>query len=647
MQKRLVTLSTLAVGIVLVTGCGGGGSSTSVSDTTLYSLSPQTGTANYLFYGETNPQSLGSLKNVRVIDSSDPTKILVANDDTGDVRSPVVTTTYDYNRSNGTYNNLHVATLSYVSNGTPYVVPMVKGENTPTQQQNSSATHLSDPGYTQVDYLGIHQYLIAQNDDTNQTVLITPDMTANDAPIVFGDRKLLSVTYPTFGDPIDGYLVYDNVAGEVQKCTTDMTTCTKIDFGVDVGSRDFEDDLTGTTYSAFIIDDQIYRLDKASGSVARIDFNATTIDRTYVQNTDLYIVGDDFNIYRIDMLNNQTVKITPEADERIERIRAWTDNYVIYGSDTLFLATRKDGTSTQPVILSQNTKTSGYKYVKEYGIGNIFLLELYSIDTNTNDTRYKACIFNDGDLSCKNDAFWAGIALKKEGKLDLKSSINYEPYALIRVDNTDNFGGGTLKAIDPDHPLDDGIAMGEAPNYNFQTFLTNSSSRYLNAIADDEGGIVLYAKNDTNFHVDAFYMNLLQKNSLVQLTNTNPFPDVTTGRDHCHGRHCMICHNFAGGKIYEDINSSSSAYGYRVRLDFEDGRQVLADIAKGKGENFSIPLKELRGNFMPVVLDQNGTITNQADGYQHEGVEYADCNYCHARYGKMLYGAPGVIGARP
>ncbi len=37
----------------------------------------------------------------------------------------------------------------------------------------------------------------------------------------------------------------------------------------------------------------------------------------------------------------------------------------------------------------------------------------------------------------------------------------------VRVDNTDSFGGGTLKAIDPKYPLEDGLTMGTVPNYNF------------------------------------------------------------------------------------------------------------------------------------------------------------------------------------
>ncbi len=55
----------------------------------------------------------------------------------------------------------------------------------------------------------------------------------------------------------------------------------------------------------------------------------------------------------------------------------------------------------------------------------------------------------------------------------------------------------------------------------------------------------------------------------------------------------MICHNLAGGKIYQDKNGTKSALGYRVKLEFEDGSTLLADVAKGAGENFSVPLKSV------------------------------------------------------
>ncbi len=165
--------------------------------------------------------------------------------------------------------------------------------------------------------------------------------------------------------------------------------------------------------------------------------------------------------------------------------------------------------------------------------------------------------------------------------------------------------------------------MGTVPNYNFQTFLTNSS--YFEETIDSEGGVVFYAKNDTNYHVDSFYMNLLKENSLKQLTNTDPV-GISEGREHCHGRHCMICHNLAGGKIYQDKNGTKSALGYRVKLEFEDGSTLLADVAKGAGENFSVPLKSVTKNFKPMVVDpRHGTYINGTDDYNHYGVEYSNC----------------------
>ena len=339
--------------------------------------------------------------------------------------------------------------------------------------------------------------------------------------------------------------------------------------------------------------------------------------------------------------------MTPKADEAMGRIKAITTDWVVYGSDTILKAIRKDGNSTDPVVLVENTKTKGYKYVST-GIGDRFFFVPYSIDEKGN-TNYKACIA-EGDtaaVECKDHAFWAGFALKKSGKLNFESSTIYAPYALVRVDDTDNYGGGTLKAIDPEHPMDDGITMGSVAKYNFQTFL--SSYRYSDMMVDGDGGLILYAKNDTNFHVDAFYMNLLKKDSLKQLTDTDPQPDVVSGRDHCHGRHCMICHNLAGGKIYKDTNGTKSAYGYKIRLDFEDGTQTLADIAKGKGENFSTSLKNLvgHGGFKANVLNAEGTVVNHSAGYYHEGVAYANCNYCHARYGQTRFDAPGAIKIAP
>ena len=407
--------------------------------------------------------------------------------------------------------------------------------------------------------------------------------------------------------------------------------------------RDFEGDVSGDVYSAFIVDGKLYRVNKANATSEEISLEGKTIldghGTTDFNNNSFYFIGEDYNLYRVNLVEKRLIKITQTADERIERIRSFTNDWVIFGSDTLLMASKKDGTTQEPTMLVETTQTKGYKYVTNYGVGDKFLFVTYDISNDAN-TAYRACIFDNGSIECRDNSFWAGATVSKNGKLNFQSNFPYTPYAYIRVDNTDNFAGGTLKAIDPRYPLEDGLSMGNIANYNFQTFLTNS--RYFEETIDSDGGVVFYAKNDTNFHVDSFYMNLLQENSLVQLTNTEP-TDISNGRDHCHGRHCMICHNLAGGKIYKDKNGTRSAYGYRVKLDFEDGTNFLADVAKGAGENFSIPLDKVINNFKPSVVDENGTTIKSASDFNHYGVEYSNCNLCHARYGEMRYDAPNAI----
>jgi len=650
MKYKSMGLVVTTLMLSLFTGCGDSSSDTSASTSTTDSvakLSPQTGTQSYLFYGDVNSASLGSLKNIRVFDSSKPSQKLVINDDTSDVKVPVVTTELTYDAKTQSYTDLHVKTLSYVSNGTAYRVSMIKEDGTtPTALKNSNAGTLSNSDYTEINYLGFKQYLTAFDDDANKSVLITADMQAEDEAINFGDRKFLTVTYPSYGASVDGYLVYNNETSKVQKCNLDVTSCSDIDFGVDAGSRDFEGDMIGTTYSAFIIDDKVYVLNKADGTTYNVAFDAAEIDRTYLQGDTLYVIGTDHNMYGLNMFTKKMVKMTSEPIVDLERIRTYTDDYVIGGSDTLLMAFRKDGTQ-EPITLIQTTKTEGYKYVKQYGLGSQFLLQLYSVDTEKKETKFQACVLDGDKVECKDDSFWAVVPLKKDGVLNFKSGICYTPYAYVRVDNTDAFGGGDLKVVDPKNPMQDGLNIGSVANYNFQTFLTHSESKYLNTLVDTDGGIVVYAKDDTTYKVDAFYMNLLQENSLVQLTNVDPFPDVTNGREHCHGRHCMICHSFGGGKIYEDGAGSNSAKGYRVRLNFEDGTTLLADIAKGAGENFSMPLKSIKGNFTANVLDANNTVVNNSADFGHQGVAYANCNYCHARDGATRLGAPGAISIKP
>jgi len=641
---KLLTLTSTVLASLLFIGCGGGSSDEyaySESSSDIYKLTKQDTTQSYLFYGEVNFKSLGSLKNVSVIKADDPTKAITTATMASDISYPVISTSLEYNQTDQSYKNLYAGVLSYVTDsGEAYRVDMRSGE----AKKYTKVGKLSDTDYEKIDYLGSKWYLLAHDDDANKTVLISPDMSSEADAIEFGDRKLLSLTYPSYGADADGYLVYNNQTSKVQKCSLSMS-CVDVDFGVEVGSRDFEGDIQASTYSLFIIDDKLYKLDKNSLMVESISLGDKKIasghGTTDMQGGSFYFIGEDSNLYRVALLENEIVKVTPTPDERVERIRGFTDDYVIYGSDTLLMAAKKDGSTKEPKLLAETTKTSGYKYVKDYGIGQNYLFVTYDIDTKTNDTRYKACIFNSGNIECKNDSFWAGATIKKDGKRDFESTFTYTPYAYIRVDDTDNFGGGVLKAIDPNHPFDDGIAMGKVDKYNFQTFLTNS--RYREETIDSDGGVVFFAKNDETFHIDAFYFNLLKENSLVQLTNSDPFPDVISGRDHCHGRVCMICHNLAGGKIYQDLRGSKSAYGYRIKIEFEDKTTFLADIAKGKGENFSIPLKKLTNNFKALVVDQNGEVVNSSAGYYHEGVSSANCNFCHGRYGATRYDAPGAI----
>lgn len=633
MKKRNLAYTAIVAGIFTMAGCGGGSGTSDVAST-LYKLSPQKEVKSHIFYGEVDPKGLGSLKNVRVVNSSNVKNIVMSEDNTTAIRYPVISTSFEYNSSNNSYKNLQTDTLHYVTNGKAYTVLMQSGK----QIQNSKANMLTSPSYVKVNYLGSRYYLTAK--EGNATVLITPEMNATSIPLVLGNKKLLTVTFPSYGKAIDGYLVYDNGAKKVQKCDLTLSSCSDL---LDAGSRDFKGDIAGSSFSAFLSKGKLYRLDKKDGSSEEIDFQKEIKKghgTTTFQGGDFYFIATDGNLYKSDLIQKRVTKLTKEKNDKLERIRAVTRDWIIAGSDTLLMALKKDGSTQKPIILVENTKTKGYKYVT-LGLGNSFLYELYSLDPKTGDTAYRACIFKDGKADCKADSFWAGITAKTEGVLSLKSSYQYEPYAYIRVDDTDNFGGGTLKAIDPNHPFDDGITLGKAPNYNFQTFI--SGYRYLNEMVDSDGGVVLYAKNDTNFHVDAFYMNLLKENSLVQLTNTNPIGFNTAPRDHCHGRHCMICHNLAGGKIYKDLNGSKSAYGYRVQLEFEDGTKALADISKGKGENFSLPIKKITGNFKAHILDANGTVVNSSTKFYHEGKSYVDCNYCHARNGQMREDAPGAI----
>ncbi len=217
MKRTLSIVLSAATAISILTGCGGSDSNIDAPEdreetpNKIHTLSKQTGTGNYLFFGEVDPKSMGTLANTRVIGSEEIGKISVKNDDTSDVRYAALETQVGtFDADSMAYTDMHVETLSYVSGGKAYVVPMTRVEGKkPAPQQNSSAVHLSDAGYTKVNYLGVKQYLVAHDDDADTIVLITPQMGPNDAPLDIGDRKLLSVTFPKYGDKIDGYLFYN------------------------------------------------------------------------------------------------------------------------------------------------------------------------------------------------------------------------------------------------------------------------------------------------------------------------------------------------------------------------------------------------------------------------------------------------------
>ena len=417
-----VKLSITLLTTLLFIGCGSSSSSeSSDSNREVHQLKAQQGTQSYLFYGEVNPKSLGGISNVSVFDTN-PSNKIISNDNTTDVSYPVVSTTMQYNSADSSYSDMYVSYLSYISNGVAYVVDMKKS-STPTAIQNSSANHLSDGDYEDISYLGTKQYLIAHNDDSNQTVLIRPNMSSSDEPIVFGDRELLSVTYPSFGEAIDGYLVYNNETKKVQKCNLDMSSCSDI---MEAGSRDFEGDVAGDVYSAFLTDDKLYRVNKADGTTEEISLDGIKIleghGTTDFNGDSFYFIGEDYNLYRASLTQKKVTKITQTADKRLERIRSFTNDWVIYGSDTILMASRKDGSTSEPILLSETTKTKGYKYVTNYGVGDEFLFVTYSISDDAKTT-YRACIFDGASPKCKDNSFWAGATASKDGTINFKSNL--------------------------------------------------------------------------------------------------------------------------------------------------------------------------------------------------------------------------------
>ena len=669
MKKKAIILSSMLVSSMLFLGCNGDENNSAietmneeiaqansvalVDSNTSYSLTAQTGTNFQLFYGNSNHTGLGSLANVSTYNTD--TNVSTSQDAAIDSRYPAMSTSLTYD-GNNSYSDMHISEISYEANSTLYGVDMTTGVQRTFADFNVSVSH------TKIDYLGAKQYAVVEEADGNSS-LVAPG-SAIDASVPFTNKTLIGVTYQNFGDAVDGYIVaYDadhdyTTTNELQKCNLAMDTCTKV---AEFGSKtiishgraktvyDIEvlGDIAGTTKSIYISNNTIVELDKSDG---------TTTDRATVDAGTAYYTLSGGEIYYVKMMNIYKTTLDGTVTQLSSNglamgFKAFTEDMVVFGGDTYMYAVAKDGSNKSAAIeISVTTKLTGQKYPFDLGIGKQYLFTLYSVDATSGKNTFYACKLEDGKKECREDSYWSAVSAKRDGAFNDTSSYAYTPHAYIRVDTNvdDNYGGGKVKAIDPEHPLDDGINMGEIDVFNFQTFV---NSKYDNDMVDSSGNLVLYAKNDIDFRGDAFLVNLNQANSLVNLTN-EAAPDVSimnVGGSHCHGRMCTVCHSFSGGKIYTDTGARSSANGYTIKFEFRDGSDdVVALIRKGTGENFNTPLENLTGkSFKASVVESNstGNVATETTGYSHDGLEYFNCNYCHGRNGQLLHGAPNVINS--
>lgn len=667
MKKKAIILTSMLTSSILFLGCNGdnnnsaidtfneqiaqANSITLVDSNTLYDLTAQTGTSFELFYGNSNHTGLGSLANVSTYVAD--TNVSTTQSASIDSRYPAMSTSMTYD-ANGSYSDLYVDEISYVADSTAYAVDMTTGTKRTFADLNVSGSH------TKINYLGAKQYAIVE-DANGSSSLIAPNATVS---VPFNDRTLEAVTYQSYGGAVDGYIViYDDdhdktTTNELQKCNLAMSTCTKI---TDFGSKTvmshgnpktsydmaFLGDITGSVKSIYISNNKIMELDKSDGTIVQRASIATGSASHTLKGSEIFYMKM-MNIYKTTL--DGTVKQL-SSDGLAMSFKAFTDDMVIYGGDTYMYGVAKNGSNKRASIeISVTTKLKGQKYPFDLGIGKQYLFTLYSVDPVSGKNTFYACKLENGKKECKEDSYWSFVTAKRSGTLNDTSSYAYTPYAYIRVDtNTDdNYGGGKIKAIDPLHPLDDGITMGEIDVFNFQTFV---NSKYDNDIVDNNGSLVLYAKNDIDFRGNAYLVNLNQANSLVALTDeAAPSEGTITGSSsHCHGRMCTVCHSFSGGKIFSDASESGSADGYTIKFDFRDGsNSILALIRKGTGENFNTPLENLKGkSFKASVISSDGSdiVVAETAGYSHRGLEYFNCNFCHGRKGQLLHNAPNVINS--
>lgn len=615
-----------------------------------------------------------------------------------------------YNSADNSYTDLYVNALHYAQGGKPYKVSMWKQSSTtaPSALAHSTAVGLSNPVYQEIDYLGTNVFLTGTvtAGATTSKVLIFPKATDISTPMPFTNKTLLTIAYDSYGASGNGIIAYDSALNEFDHCVPSIdecpacgvgaaASCTKIANGPTtttgtapaVANYKFLGDVGGTSKSMLLIDGQLHILDKntAGGTHAMTLTMAPYIPATTLVAANFKAFNGDSAYFvdaatkNITRLKSDGTVIQVSSDGKANGVKSFTNEWVIYGEgDNSLYAAKKDGTTTKPVELAVVTQTNGFRiYGSNMVFGNKLAYTTYKLDTASGKMTYQACVFDGsgsttvhempamidvaypGSFTCRANGFWAGMTAAKKGTLNFNASFPYSPYALLRVEVTDENGGGTLVAVDPATPLGEGTVMGAVPNYSFDTL--NQSYYYRTKMVDSNGYVVIYGKDDLNVKGDAFLVNLNQANSLVNLTNDAPAGaeiSALTNALHCHGRTCQTCHSFAAGKIFANKTSAEHlAYDHNIRLKFKDGTTTMARKGKGKGENFNLPLKDIVDSFTAEVVqvDASGAVvavSNKSNPYSHGGKEFANCDLCHhktppASVTSIFNNLPGTISVAP
>ncbi len=122
---------------------------------------------------------------------------------------------------------------------------------------------------------------------------------------------------------------------------------------------------------------------------------------------------------------------------------------------------------------------------------------------------------------------------------------------------------------------------------------------------------------------------------------------------HYQGQSCAQCHSSGeyafkmGGTVFQIIDAqdgdvNNAAAYHSVRLILEDGTIALskANIGAGTGNFWANPNIPDGVKYKVEVLDRNGNVVNETNGYTHSNTRF-DCNRCHTAQGTD--GAPGRI----